>query len=353
MALLFLLLCSCQTRVRGAPDIESAAVVFQPFPYPEGQVSTAEFIRQYCAWHTAQMQPTVDCRTRRFLVFRPNAGIGDTVGALLGRWLEAMHVGRLFMVDWGTRWNVGFAPPHKIQWSYRKAVAQGLACEHFRNYAKAVTGHRWAGEDSEAVDRPAPHLDEIQLAEQIVRPTKKVRQALEALRSRITGPLLIGLQIRAGLMVNGAPERSRHPSYFLDFNDYRRFYLCARRYAQRKGVAQWQALLLTDNTTVREEISAKLEAEGVPVLRSEGALGHVMHAEDRAVLRQSFVDFFALSLPHVVFTTQWSLFGTYGVQMLGREVREVYPISHSKCGADRPCHSPKWPAFCDDPTFEY
>lgn len=77
----------------------------------------------------------------------------------------------------------------------------------------------------------------------------------------------------------------RHPSYFLDFNDYRRFYLCARRYAQRKGVAQWQALLLTDNTTVREEISAKLEAEyassavGLAHMDEGSKKNHLQHRE--------------------------------------------------------------------------
>eukprot|EP00992_Anisonema_acinus_P009956 TRINITY_DN616_c0_g1_i1.p1 TRINITY_DN616_c0_g1~~TRINITY_DN616_c0_g1_i1.p1 ORF type:complete len:352 (+),score=65.20 TRINITY_DN616_c0_g1_i1:50-1057(+) len=314
---------------------------FEHFPAHELESRSVSHIADvYKAWHTRQMDEAVDCRTRRFHVFSPRGGIGDSLTALTVNFRQAMLHNRLFMVDWKFHWDLGIVAP--FVWDWKDAVASGLACESWHGYAEVQHGHPT---DFKEGGHDVTYDDEAMLRH-LLRPTKDVERLVKNAQRRMTAKLVIGLQIRYGMETD---NEWRGEPRFLEAGAELKFEECARAYARDHPTpdGRYQVVLATDTESVRGRVRASFEARGVEVIEVPGEIAHVHHGGPEADIVKAFADFFTLSKVHVLFMTSWSLFGRRAAAMT-LPLPQRFNISHGLCNTPgfRECTEPKYPPFC-------
>eukprot|EP00992_Anisonema_acinus_P006856 TRINITY_DN2397_c0_g1_i1.p1 TRINITY_DN2397_c0_g1~~TRINITY_DN2397_c0_g1_i1.p1 ORF type:complete len:356 (-),score=105.39 TRINITY_DN2397_c0_g1_i1:11-1054(-) len=342
MAAVLLRLAALLAAVGAAAPLQE----FAPFPAPTQRLPTEELLRTYAAWHAAQMAEDVDCRTRRFYVFRPNAGLGDSFGAFAAAVRYAMETQRLLMVDWPKNWDDSLSPPDGIQWIWRNAVADGSACETWTGYALHQHGHPTLQTKPETLQTVPMNQREVQKL--ILRPSPPVAELMAAAEARLAGAeTRVCLQMRFGMTRGGRPEMQ-----FLAPGDQHRFVHCAKRLAETKPIkGKWAVFLTTDTPEAAEDVIKNLN---VPVVQIEGKVAHVFREPASADIMKAFADFFMLGRCDELFVTAWSLFSQYGQVVFETQKprgRRPYEISHGNCGdggnVKKCAQYSKYPSFCD------
>uniref|UniRef100_H2Z2U5 Uncharacterized protein n=1 Tax=Ciona savignyi TaxID=51511 RepID=H2Z2U5_CIOSA len=99
---------------------------WEPFVY-DSNLKWAEFasiFKQYVVWHNATYYNTaIPCKEKKVVVFTPNAGLGDSLGALSSAMAHTFRTGRLFFIDWKPyNWTVGLkALPFQYDYTIAKS----------------------------------------------------------------------------------------------------------------------------------------------------------------------------------------------------------------------------------------
>lgn len=362
--------------------------VWKPFKITakEKWISFTSLIENYVKWHgEALSDPDLPCSKRKVLIFEPNAGLGDSIGALTSGFLYALRAGRLFFINWKPfPWSVTFkALP--FQSSYDKVskttsnkTGLPVICPDRSDKSSFLHGHVTHGHpivsEAEGFDF---HTDYDRLSHFFINPSSRVKEVIDDVMERhFHDDGEVFTHKVAIVMRTGIGEYNQ----FLSVGDEANFVECFLSYARHFVTRQeevWRVddvtpkkikfsvLITSDNHDAKENaVKALREGSGdldINVIILDDSIVHVMHMTSeesklkrmRTKLRKTMAEFFLISMCDVRFLTHGSLFGRAAAEMAGDREDTNFYISDSNCDGKREKHSylqcrkPKYPPICD------
>jgi len=66
----------------------------------EKSLTPTEILKKYKSHHKKLCNPNISCSKKEFILFKPVAGLGDTLNALEAAFIEALKSGNLIFIDW-------------------------------------------------------------------------------------------------------------------------------------------------------------------------------------------------------------------------------------------------------------
>ncbi|XP_076822115.1 uncharacterized protein LOC143468667 [Clavelina lepadiformis] len=353
---------------------------FTPFKYETSQnwVALEKVFPLYTAWHNRTLENSgIPCNEKKSLVFTPNAGLGDSIGALTSAFTYAVKTGRLFFIDWQPyEWTVGLKTL-PFNFDYGKVTSlkdpfndEPLICDHDK--ASFLTGH--ATQQHAVVNEPVVndiYFSYEHLAAKLLQPSPKVKRIVdEVVNSRLqpSGKIEGGYLNRSVAIV----MRTGNSDYvqFLSEDDEMNFVKCFRNYAniyvkKQPSQVRFRVFVTSDSETVKERVVDELENGDngdvtLEVVTLDDSIIHVMHVEEKSKrkksvrdkIRKTYAEFFLIGRCEVLFLTHGSLFGRAASDRGVAKESDVHFISDSKCDGKREkysylqCHEPKYPKVC-------
>nr|XP_002131199.1 uncharacterized protein LOC100179133 [Ciona intestinalis] len=368
----------CEQASKEKPQ-RSQTAVWKPFVY-ESKAKWVAFqtvFAEYVIWHRRMfLNADIPCHEKKCVVFTPNAGLGDSIGALSSAVSIALKTGRLLFINWKPyNWTVGLkALPFDYDYSAALNARNNnkpLICPHHSDIAAQLSGHITA-------DHPLikiPTITDLNFAyddkiRAIVQPSSKVQHIVDS----VISSQFESSNDRKNVQLVGLVMRTGEGEYnqFLSPGDEAYFVQCFRNYAvdyQKKiaKLVKFKVFVTSDNIETKTKVVNELNNQTnngeihVDVITLDDSFVHVMHVSEKngkkktvkEKIRKTYAEYFLIGKCDVLFLTHGSLFGRAAAERGIADERNVHFISDSKCDGKREkysylkCHEPKYPAVCN------
>lgn len=184
---------------------------WQPFvtePAKTRWIDFSKVMKVYAKWHNRTLyDATISCDEKQVLVFTPNAGLGDSVGALTSAFILAIKQGRMFFIDWKPhKWSIGIKPLPFV-YEYNKASALNddhgnpLICIPRAEWAASnIQGH--VTQEHPSLSNPTINSLNVpydNLLTSVLKPSKKVKAIIDQVLPDAPGHTDVAIVIRTGL----------------------------------------------------------------------------------------------------------------------------------------------------------
>jgi hypothetical protein len=332
-------------------------------------------LQAYAQWHSAVLASPTLCRSTPVLVWRAQAGWGDSINALTSafRYALAASTPRLFFIQWGSKnapqlWRIGLEEPG-FRWDFVEASTNHANCDLTLEalagpqrssdgapsrvlslVGSIVSSHPLAG-SLDALYKDYTHviyrLTDGELQNFLLRPNDVLRekwiQPVSAqLRPAGFNGLVIGVQIRTGEADGKTVAERPVNANFLVPGDETLFVAAVGSIITSSAAREMSVFLSSDSPSSAGRVASDLQAHhpGLRIVQSsKGAVTHcgpTKLTDSDGVLRM-MSDWFLLKRSDRLVLTAWSLFGSSAAE--GHPERDVMRIDSSLCGqaGTKPC----------------
>ena len=335
-----------------------------------------DVVEGYIAWAQSVLKPPQCVWDARFIVWTPQAGIGDAAFSFATAFAHAVRSSRVLLIDWKfpltdggeaeVTWRDLLAPPY--EWDWADALSSGTVCPPATDGVDPavtfMTDMSFTSPNARLVQQEAaehPSHAEIGLGgmepvviQRFFQPSTAVQELMDPVLPQLDGKFVVAAVIRTGWTEDSLPAAHK----FLDSGDEELFLSClVAAYYQLKdnlkasgsnrtasGVA---VLLLSDSKKVLRRFREDKRLQSSPYFNvvfgadpsadGSGALSHV-NKRSAGVLREgifrSFAEWFLLGRSQVAFLTANSLFGDSGSVRAGDMAVRRYVINKRTCKMD-------------------
>uniref|UniRef100_F6QHR3 Uncharacterized protein n=2 Tax=Ciona intestinalis TaxID=7719 RepID=F6QHR3_CIOIN len=259
----------CEQASKEKPQ-RSQTAVWKPFVY-ESKAKWVAFqtvFAEYVIWHRRMfLNADIPCHEKKCVVFTPNAGLGDSIGALSSAVSIALKTGRLLFINWKPyNWTVGLkALPFDYDYSAALNARNNnkpLICPHHSDIAAQLSGHITA-------DHPLikiPTITDLNFAyddkiRAIVQPSSKVQHIVDS----VISSQFESSNDRKNVQLVGLVMRTGEGEYnqFLSPGDEAYFVQCFRNYAvdyQKKiaKLVKFKVFVTSDNIETKTKVVNEL-----------------------------------------------------------------------------------------------
>lgn len=332
-------------------------------------------LKVYSKWHNRTLyDSSIKCSEKKALVFTPNAGLGDSIGAMTSAFIIAIKQGRMFFLDWKPhKWSVGikhlpFVYEYKKAKELKDEDGESLLCIPASDWPSSnIQGHVTQGHPaSDTAKYPTYNSMQIpyeNLLSSLLQPSSKVNTIINRVFPAKPDHRDVALVIRTGLA---------EYNQFLSPGDENNFVMCFQNYVKaekrrKPNVARkYRVFLASDNDDIKsemfkalEELQAEIANVAIEIVALNDSIIHIMHPgsnpnskEVHNKIRKTLAEFFIISRCKTLFLTHGSLFGRTAAELGGTSENNVHFISDSNCDGKRDkysylqCHSPKYPKIC-------
>nr|XP_039251699.1 uncharacterized protein LOC120329223 [Styela clava] len=366
----------------GNLEIKENGGGWQPFRVStQGKwISFENLAEKYAAWHERALKnEEIQCSERKILVFTPNAGLGDSIGALTSAYMYAMRTSRLFFINWQPfPWTVTFSEL-PFFYDYQKALKLKIGstedpvlCPDQNDEASFMYGHITHEHPLvKEADKQDYYTDYNAVTEYFMKPSTKVQEVMDTITE---GPFKNqdknqNIHKVAIVMRTGIGEYNQ----FLSIGDEKNFITCFLNYARKISreapndgkEIKFVVFVTSDNTDAKQNAIDALKKEqekiNIEIVTLEDSAIHVMHMTSeesklkrvRTKLRKTVAEFFIIGMCDAKFLTHGSLFGRTAAERGGGPEQNNFFISDSHCDGKREkhsylsCHKPKYPSVCE------
>lgn len=322
-------------------------------------ISNSDLLTKYRAYHQKACNSNIKCNNREYFLFKPAAGLGDTINAMEALFHLALKTGNLIYFDWHY-----FNPDLVFTWKeihfYQYKVENCDILKECKPLA-TVTGHV-------TMDSPVlklPQVNELPAGFTNSGMVKKyLLQPSDNLKSLIDQQLKKFKCDAALVLRTGQHENVE----FLHEHDYEKFVECALKHSPPLN----RILVTSDSLEARTKTVKLLESQNREVKTISDSFVHIsdlsrkLKLDDRVI--KTFLEFHLIGRCQHQFLTQNSLFGSVASQInwdsqnLNQATPETEPylISHRFCHDHSKmakksyvfCSRSKYPEFCSDDNLD-
>jgi len=321
---------------------EEVCTTWEPFSFTEGG---EDELQQFANFQNLMLSnENIPCELKRAVIFRANAGFGDSIQAMIRGFVDAYRHGYLFLLA-ERRWHFVLDPP--FTWNFDEAVANGWFCRSQGDTNQLddkprvilVRGHvtkdHWVAKNKDLAINDVPmYFHRSQTFQWLTRPSASVQRHMLKIEhtNYWRNSFKVGIVIRTGTLENQIS--------FLQPGDEMKFFRCWEKYREEKGISGSTVIYLaSDSSSVVENLTSKFSE---PVFSLDVEPVHTIHApmnkEDE--LTKTLATWFLLSQTDLIFLTQGSLFGRAAAERGGVYEKNRYRIAASNCD------DPKHPRGC-------
>ena len=333
--------------------------------------SVDAMIDGYAAWVRSSL--AAETCEHRYLVWKPQAGIGDAAYSFAAALTHAVRASRMLFVDWTfplgdsdndndgeMSWRDVVAPAYNWDWNENpcskllKADGTDPSVVFMIDMSFSSRNGHLVGEERAETSHPQLGLEpfEVAVLQQFFKPSTAVQEIMGPIEARLAGRYVISVHVRTGW------TESTLASKFLDDGDEEQFLPCIvaakqqlspRLNAADTGIeyAGVTVLVFSDNNAVLGRFRADPRLASSPSFEvifgidsttdGSAALSHVNRNSSsvrRDGVYRSFAEWGLLGRSQVAFSTSNSLFGDSGTKRGGEALVRRYAINKGSCASD-------------------
>lgn len=311
------------------------------------KIAPTDLLQKYKAYHKKACNSNVKCSEKEFILFKPVAGLGDSLNAMEAAFIEALKSGNLFFIDWKY-----FNPALTFTWKqthfYRDKIEN---CDISKICAPKieVEGHLTFDHDVLKLPKvneiPLSLVNSGKIKQYLMKPSKILEKMIEE--------EIKDFKCDAGVVIRTGENDYNE---FLDKSDHEIFTQCIKNHhPPLKNI-----FLTSDSLTAKNSVERNLKNFNVNVKTIKDSYIHISDLSirsrnDEKVLK-TFLEFHLISKCRYNFLTQNSLFGEVASKLVDvdKDSGRNYYISHRFCDDKIKilkesyvfCASPKYPGFC-------
>ena len=334
--------------------------------------SVEDAVDGYIAWVQAHLAAgKAACSEAHYIVWTPQAGIGDGAYSFATAFAHAFRSSRVLMVNWklplsdksdGTMsWRDVLAPPYDWDWE-ANACSQILKADGVDPAVAYMVDMDFIGHNAHVVakerEQQQSHPDtgleamEVAVLQRYFLPSLAVQKIMEPVLPKLAGRYVISAVVRTGWTEDTLNSK------FLNEGDEERFAACivAAKHQLKGDLAAGDTgntqsgvtvLVLSDNQKVLQRLRADSRLQSSPSFEvvfgvdssadGSGALSHVntnSSSVERAGVYRSFAEWFLLARSQITFLTSNSLYGDSATRRGGDAVVRRYAINKGSCESD-------------------
>lgn len=306
--------------------------------------TSAQVLAAYKKFHQKKCNPNLKCKKRPFILFRPVAGLGDSLQALEAALFATLKTGNMFFVDWTFYW-----PELTFDWYETHGLNYKLKncdvirkCEPMVEIEGHLTSKSWMHKLVKINELGNSQINSNEWLRYFAKPSEKLNSVINQYKPVHCDASVV---IRTGL---------GEYNEFLGAGDEDKFVECLKNLKNSDSSVK-NVFLASDNEEIREKVEKQLTSLGKTVFTIPDSIIHVskVPSGSEEKILKTLAEFHIISSCDNHFLTQNSLFGQVASRLSSNQ-NNVFRISHRWCDDKKRigkssyvfCANPKYPDFC-------
>jgi len=270
----------------------------QLFKIPDEAKTAKSIMKLYREFHAEKCNPKLSCKQKPFILFEPQAGLGDTANAMLAAFHIALKSGYMFQVNWRF---------HSPKMTFSKSWIKTFSRQYRRENCDVVKvckprttikGHVVSGHTALTLDVVNKISDQVRndrgWMKVLLQPSEKVLKLVDEFQPDSCDAVVV----RTGL---------HDYNEFLHPGDEDRFTYCVSQLKSPNTV-----FLAADDDEIKNNLKSAMVRNGLDVVVIPDSISHIAHSKDDEKILRTFAEFHIISHCKRHILTSNSLFWCYG-----------------------------------------